>query len=71
VSFVTKAGFGKPPAKPGRPDDTTPKSGREVSRRAISSGGWAATQEKVKGSSHPTGRGLSESRKSHKEELII
>ena len=28
-------------------------------------------QEKMKGSSHPTGRGLSESEKSHKEEPII
>jgi len=68
---VTKAGFGRPPAKSGPPGDTTQRSGREVFRRRTSSGECAATREKMKGSSHPTGRGLSESEKSHREELII
>jgi len=68
---VTEARFGRLPAKPGHPSDTTQRSGREVFRRATSFGECAATREKTKGSSHPTGRGLSESEKSHKEELII
>jgi len=70
VSFVTKAGFGRPPAKSGLPDGITQRSGRGVSRRATSSGECVAMREKIKKNSHPTGRGLSESERSHKGELI-
>jgi len=54
-----------------RASGTTQRSGRDVFRRATSSGECAVTREKMKGSSHPTGRGLSKSEKSHREELII
>jgi len=68
---VTKTGFGRPPAKFERPGGTTQGSSRGVSRRATSSGECAAMREKMKGNSHPTGRGLFEFEKSQKEELII
>ena len=70
MSFVTRAKFGKLHASFGRQDATTQKSDRGASRRETSSGGYAAMREEMKGSSPPTGRDLSESKKSQRGELI-
>ena len=68
---MIKAGFDRPPANSGRPDGTTQRSGRGVSRRAISSGECAAMREKMKGNSRPIGRDISESEKSQRGEPTI